>query len=102
LVRVVIAGATPDIPLGAFGRIVITLSHRDRVTVLPAVALRGAVFDGAEVLVCKGGRVELRKIDVGFRDDTRVEVQKGIGPDDRVAVDHVLGLDDGTAVKELP
>jgi RND family efflux transporter MFP subunit len=102
LVRVAVTEERDGIPIGAFGRVVVALSHRDGVSVLPSAALRGAVADGSEVVVCKDGHAELRKIDVGFRDETRVEVRGGLGPGDRVAVDHVLGLDDGTGIKEVP
>jgi RND family efflux transporter MFP subunit len=102
VVRVTIAEGRSGLPLGAFGRLVVALSRREGVTVVPAVALRGAISDGAEVLVCKDGHVELRKIAVGFRDDIRVEVKNGLNPSDRVAVDHVLGLDDGSDIEELP
>ena len=102
MVRITITAAQAGVPVGAFGRVVVTLAHRDGVAVLPSAALRGAVADGAEVLVCRGAHALLRKIDVGFRDESRVEVKSGLEPADRVAVDHVLGLDDDTVIRELP
>lgn len=101
-VRIAIAQKKSDVPMGAFGRVVITLGHRDGVSVLPGAALRGALADGAEVLVCMGGHVESRRIEVGFRDENRVEVRHGLGAGDRVAADHVLGLHDDTVIRELP
>jgi RND family efflux transporter MFP subunit len=100
-VRVTIAPPSASIPIGTFGRVVITTAHRAGVLVLPAAALRGAVADGAELALCKDGKAELRTVKVGWRDDTRFEVLEGVGPNDRAAVDHVLGLDDGTAIEEL-
>jgi len=101
-IRVAISEVKGGAPIGAFGRVVVNVSHRDGVLVVPSAALRGAVSDGAEVLVCKDGHAELRKLGLGFRDETRVEVRRGLELGDRVAMDHVLGLDDGTAIKELP
>ncbi len=87
-------------PMGTFGRVVVTTKHRDAVAVLPTAALRGAVLDGAEVAVCKDGKASLRRVKVGYRNDTLFEPLEGLAADERVAVDHVLGLDDGTALEE--
>ena len=93
------AGA-PQLPLGAFGRAVITLRHRKDVLLVPVAALRGAVADGSEVVVCKDGKASLRAVHVGWRGPETVEVASGLVPGELVAVDHVLGLEDGTAIAE--
>ena len=56
--------------------------------------------DGAEVAVCEGGKIVLKAVQIGWRDDAHVEVTAGLLAGQRVAVDHVLGLDDGTAISE--
>jgi HlyD family secretion protein len=99
-IRIAVATTTASMPLGAFGRVVITKGHRDKVLQIPLAALRGAVADGAEVAVCKNGKAELRALRTGWRDDKSVEVVGGLGPEERVAVDHVLGLEDGTTLRE--
>jgi RND family efflux transporter MFP subunit len=101
-VRISVTDTKMGPAMGAFGRVVITLLHREGVAVVPSAALRGAIADGSEVLVCKDGHAELRKIDVGFHDEAHAEVRSGLHPGERVAVDHVLGLDDGTPLKVLP
>ena len=101
LVRVTLDKTIGTYPLGTFGRIVVTTKHRDGVMVLPATALRGAVIDGAEVALCDDGKVVLRRVKVGFRDNDRFEPVEGISAKDRVAVDHVLGLEEGTAIVEV-
>jgi RND family efflux transporter MFP subunit len=89
-----------DVPIGAFGRAVVTVAHRDA-RVLPTSALRGPVADGAEVVRCNAdGKAELVPIHVGWRSDASFEVTSGLGPHDRVAVDHVLGLDNGTPIAQ--
>ncbi len=100
LVRVTLDKTLGAYPLGTFGRVVVTTKHRDGVLVLPATALRGAVSDGAEVALCDNGKVVLRRIKVGFRDNDRFEPIEGVSPKDRVAIEHVLGLDDGTVIIE--
>jgi RND family efflux transporter MFP subunit len=93
------AGA-PELPLGAFGRAVITLGRRKDVLLVPLAALRGAVADGSEVVVCKDGKASLRAVHVGWRGPQTIEVAGGLAPGELVAVDHVLGLEDGTAIVE--
>lgn len=100
IVRVLLDKAGADYPIGSFGRVVVTMRHRDGVMVLPTTALRGAVLDGAEVAVCKDGKTSLHTVKVGWRDDTRFELLEGLAAGDRVATDHVLGLDEGTAIEE--
>jgi RND family efflux transporter MFP subunit len=100
LVRITLDKTDGTFPMGAFGRVVVTVRHRDGVLVLPAAALRGAVADGAEVAVCEGGKAAIHAVKVGWRDATRFEPIEGLKATDRVAVDHVLGLEDGTALEE--
>ncbi len=99
VVRITLAGDT-TVPIGAFGQTSILIAHREGVSVLPSTALRGAVADGAQVAVCKDGKVTLHTVKIGWRDDQRLEILEGITPADRVAVEHVLGLDEGTAIAE--
>jgi membrane fusion protein (multidrug efflux system) len=89
-------------PLGAFGRVVIAVGHREGALVLPPSALRGAVAEGTEIVICKGEKVELRPIVVGYRDARQVEIVEGLKEGDRVAVDHVLGLDEESKITERP
>lgn len=91
-----------DLPVGAFARVVVTTGRRENALVVPAAALRGAVSDGAEVVVCAGDKAAVKVVKVGYRDDKRVEIASGIGPADEVAIDHVLALDDDTPIKRTP
>jgi hypothetical protein len=70
------------------------------VLVVPAEAMRGAVADGAEVVVCKDGKADVRTVKVGWRDDKRVEIAEGLAAGDRVATDHVLGLETDAPIVE--
>jgi RND family efflux transporter MFP subunit len=99
--RAAVTGLDQDVLMGAYARASVLVEHRDGVRTLPTSALRGAISDGAEVALCAGGKVEIRKIGVGWRDDARFEVSSGIGPGERVAIDHVLGLEDGAAIAEV-
>ncbi|HMI84595.1 MAG TPA: efflux RND transporter periplasmic adaptor subunit [Polyangiaceae bacterium] len=100
VVRIAIDKPEATFPIGAFGRAVVTTRHRDAVALLPTTALRGAVSDGAELVLCKDGKAELREVKIGWRDEKRFEPIEGVGSGDRIAIDHVLGLDDGTELVE--
>ncbi len=86
--------------IGARGKVTIAVRHRDGVLLVPIEALRGAVADGAELVVCANGSAQVRSVRVGFRDARRLEVVSGITAEETVAVDHVLGLETGTALTE--
>ncbi|HEY8040140.1 MAG TPA: efflux RND transporter periplasmic adaptor subunit [Polyangiaceae bacterium] len=99
LVRIAIAPAVP-VTLGVFGTAMVTVGKRDGVLVVPATSMRGAVADGAELVVCKDGKAEVRTVKVGWRDDQRVEVVEGLADAERVASDHVLGLETDSPIVE--
>jgi HlyD family secretion protein len=90
------------LPFGAHGRALIVTRHRENVALLPFLALRGAVADGAEVVVCAGASARVQQVAVGYRDQRQFEVVSGLADGEKVAVDHVLGLDTGTALVEAP
>jgi HlyD family secretion protein len=92
---------TGPVTLGAFGAATIAMGRRDGVLVVPSSAMRGATADGAEVVVCKDGKADVRPAKVGWRDDERVEIHEGLSPGERVAVDHVLGLETGSPIVEV-
>jgi RND family efflux transporter MFP subunit len=99
VIRVAIEPATPLV-LGLFGDVRLSLGRRDGAVVVPSQAMRGAVADGAEVVVCKGGLAEVRRVQVGWRDDEQVEIRQGLEPGELLAMDHVLGLQTGAPIVE--
>jgi HlyD family secretion protein len=88
-------------PLGAFARATLLLGRREGALMLPASAIRGAAADGAEIAVCKGDKVEIRTVTVGYREPGRVEIAEGLKEGEKVAVDHVLGLDEEATIVEV-
>jgi len=102
VVRVSLTDTPATLLMGAQGRVTVVTRHRDSVLLLPAEALRGAVADGAEVVVCTPEGASVRPVQVGYRDDHQFEVVSGLDASDKVAVDHVLGLETGTALVQVP
>jgi RND family efflux transporter MFP subunit len=102
LVRVSLAQTPGTFLMGAQGRVAIAIQHRESVLLLPTAALRGAVADGAEIVLCTPKGASVRSVQVGYRDDQRFEVTQGLAADEKVAIDHVLGLDTGTQLVAAP
>jgi hypothetical protein len=50
--------------------------------------------------VCKGDKVEIRTVTVGYREARRVEIVEGLKEGEKVAADHVLGLDEEATITE--
>jgi RND family efflux transporter MFP subunit len=77
------------------GQVTVTVDkHPDR----PLVPRR-AIFNGANVYVVKDGRVELRKIKVGFVSLNRVEVLEGLTPGELVISENIDLFRDGQRVR---
>jgi len=89
-----------QVTLGVFGTAAVTLGTREGVLVVPSTAIRGAVADGAELVVCKEGRAELRRVQIGWRDNERLEITEGLAEGERFATDHVLGLETDSPIAE--
>lgn len=62
---------------------------------LPAEAV--AISDLPEVMLVRDGRIEVRKVRTGRREDDSIEILRGIGPKERV-IAHVGGLSRGLSV----
>ncbi len=101
LIRIALDAKSPP-TLGAFATATVATGRREGVLTVPAAAIRGAVADGAELVVCQAGKAEVRQIQVGWRGGQRVEVVGGLTEGERVAVDHVLGLATGSPIVDAP
>jgi RND family efflux transporter MFP subunit len=73
------------------GEVVITVGIRDKVPLAP----RQAIFNGnggSSVYVVKDGRLEERRVEVGYRSFTFFEIIKGVVPGERVLIVENLDL----------
>ena len=80
----------------------VVIQHLQGARLIPANALRGAMVDGPEIVICKDGTAQIRSMQVGVYNDKEVEVLGGIDDTDWIAVDHVLGLKNDTPIRQLP
>lgn len=90
------AKADPDQlkPLST-GEVTITVDKRPNAMMI----LRRAVFDSNQVFVVKDGRVERRKLEIGYVALNVVEVRKGLEVGDHVVVDRVEEFREGQRVR---
>jgi RND family efflux transporter MFP subunit len=88
--------------LGLFGTATVKVGTRQGALVVPTEAMRGASADGAELVVCKEGKAQIRTVAIGWRDDKELEIRDGLTEGERVAVDHVLGLETDSPILEAP
>jgi RND family efflux transporter MFP subunit len=100
LVRIAVVDMKQPVTLGAFGTATVKVGRHEAVLVVPADAMRGAVADGTEIVVCKDGKADVRTARTGWRDAKQVEIVEGVAEGERVAVDHVLGLETGAPIVE--
>jgi hypothetical protein len=79
---------------GINGEISITIDAHPSSTLVPRRALSGNTL-----LVVQDGRVQLRKVEVGFESLTAVEIVKGVAHGELVIVDQLDLFHDGERVK---
>jgi RND family efflux transporter MFP subunit len=89
-------------PVGAYGQLQIIVDHHRNARLIPRSALRGAMVDGPEVVICKDGQAQLRSLKVGVHNELTVEVLSGMDDLESVAVDHVLGLSNDAQIRQMP
>ena len=89
-------------PVGAYGQMLVVVQHHEGARLIPSSALRGAMIDGPEVVICTQGTAQIRSVLAGVYDEHKVEVLSGVDDSEFVAIDHVLGLKNGTPIRQLP
>ena len=92
------AGTRP--PLGLAGQTEIEVSEPRPALVVPAVAVRNAGGSKTEVVVCAGGKADVREVETGLRRDGGVEITKGVDANARVVTDGLGGLETGALLEE--
>ncbi len=95
-VRLAVPGRESPLPLGLSGRASIRVGEHEAV-VAPEGAVRGRRDGGMEVLVCRDGRAEAVRVEVGRRDGDVVELHSGAAAGDRVVL-RALGIEEGSVV----
>ncbi|KXU34721.1 hypothetical protein AXK11_07715 [Cephaloticoccus primus] len=82
---------------GITGEVTVVVGERDEQTLIP----RRALF-GSSVYVVRAGRVELRRVQVGYVSLTTVEITKGLSAGEQVIVDSLDQFREGQRVRAAP
>jgi RND family efflux transporter MFP subunit len=95
-VRLGFAGRTL-LPAGTPVQVEIAAEWHTNVVLVPAAAI---VREGEDtfVFVASDGKAQRRPVDIGLRDDTRVEILSGVKAGEQVVVEGQAGLPDGAAI----
>jgi membrane fusion protein (multidrug efflux system) len=83
---------------GSFANVQVSLPGAEQVIEIPAKALMPAL-KGANVLVCKGGKVEERNITLGQRFENSIQIAEGLSTGDTVITSGLLQLKPGMPVQ---
>jgi RND family efflux transporter MFP subunit len=102
--RVTLLAGNAAPPVGVYGVAKIDEGSARSSAFVPTQALRNAVGEQGEVVVCGTDRVaHVRKVQTGVGVDGLTELRSGgLGPNDRVAVAPVLGINDGEPIEVAP
>jgi RND family efflux transporter MFP subunit len=95
-VRVTIQiGDETKVPVGLFGKSRVEKGPTRDALFVPSAALRNAIGDAAEVVVCSpDGRALVKPVIVGAAQADVIEIVKGLSADEHVVTDFPLGLSD--------
>jgi multidrug efflux system membrane fusion protein len=96
-VRVQLEPAKTAPPVGSAATALIAIGRHPGL-VVPVTALRRSAVGTDELVACEGNVAKVRAVTIGHRDESGVEIVKGLAAGEQVVVDHVLGLDDGQAL----
>jgi membrane fusion protein (multidrug efflux system) len=87
-----------DLYPGAFVNVEVTLKETEQAILIPTVAVVPEL-KGQSVYVYKGGLVSPRKVEIGLREENRVQVLSGLVEGDTVITSGILQIRPGAKVK---
>ncbi len=82
---------------GAYSSVELTFREREAL-MIPSYALVPEL-KGQKVFVCRDGKAEEQRVDVGLRTDQSVEITQGLSPGDTLILSGILQLRAGTPVR---
>lgn len=77
----------------------VALGARKGALAVPVDAVRDAVGSRPTVLVVQDGKVRSRRVTLGLRSDSLLEIVQGLKPGERVLADASVAIDDGKPVR---
>jgi membrane fusion protein, multidrug efflux system len=83
---------------GAFVKVDFSLKDISNALMIPTEAMI-PILKGQQIFVAKDGVAKAIKIDVGVRNDAKIQVTSGISAGDTVVVSGLMGIKDGAKIK---
>lgn len=97
IIRAVSENSQGKIFPGAFARVQLSMEEIDNAILIPTQAVVPAL-KGQNVFIVKNGKAQQQPIETGIRNDSAVQVIKGLSPNDTVIVTGILQLKPQTPV----
>ena len=97
-IRATAANPGGKLKAGAFVKVDFSLKDIGNALMIPTEAMI-PILKGQQVFVAKNGVAKAVKIDVGVRNDIKIQVTSGISVGDTVVTSGLMGLKDGAKVK---
>lgn len=97
-VRAISRNTNGDVFPGSFAEIDLILKSENDALLIPTEALIPEL-NGASVFVSKGGKAESRKVEIGTRTATSVQIMGGLTPGDTVITTGILQMRPGNPLK---
>jgi len=96
-IRALCPNPNSEILAGAFAKITLVLHQQNDALMVPTQSIV-PVLKGKQVYVYHSGKAEAIKVETDFRNDTAIQVVKGINPNDTVITTGLMQLRPGMAV----
>jgi membrane fusion protein (multidrug efflux system) len=97
-IRALCPNANSEVLPGAFARITVHLSRENNALMIPTESIV-PVLKGKQVYVYRGGKAEAIMVEAGVRNDSTIQITKGLNENDTVITTGVISLRPGAAVK---
>jgi membrane fusion protein (multidrug efflux system) len=97
-IRALCPNANSEVLPGAFARVTLRLSRQDNALMIPTESIV-PVLKGKQVYVSRGGKAEAVMVEAGVRNDSTIQITKGLSENDTVITTGVISLRPGVAVK---
>ena len=97
-VRAICPNSNSSLLPGAFARITLHLGDQSNVLMIPTEAII-PILKGKQVYLYRDGKAEPVKVETGLRNDSSIQITKGLAENDTVVTTGMMSLKPGVAVK---
>ncbi|MBL7816743.1 MAG: efflux RND transporter periplasmic adaptor subunit [Saprospiraceae bacterium] len=97
-IRATASNSGSKLKAGAFVKVDFSLKEINNALMVPTEAII-PILKGQQVFVCKNGTAKAIQVEVGVRNDIKIQVTSGVSVGDTIITSGLMGLKDGVKVK---